>query len=418
MSEILRIVHKLRYDQQTYHSIPAPTNTLGESSLRVRTQLIGLSNNNLSYCLGGTVLHWWNAFPVPSTAPAPYSNSGDYGVAPGWGYATVIDSRIDGIGAGRIVYGFLPISSHTIDLKLKPSEVPGQCIEVSSHRSQVMSMYQRYDIMPECFDITSSLAAWTAALIRCEAGMTLATYVFPQDGKEPIHPLGSPVSPWTSHEANLKDACFVTIASGTKTAKAFIWYLANIGQHKTPEYSLVEVTSGAGCKAYIKDIPFNHKVVSYESVSSSNPFPSHRKYIFLNFGGRGNALEEVYNAIRSSYTDAEIVVLQIGSEPMVGTRESVLKRQQLGARLNAVQMNTTGIRDEAVNRLGEREYFKDLAHNFETLLAEQISAFDGRVLGLTLTIGQGLQSESGIDGFWNHLFQDSSASTEAMAIRL
>lgn len=418
MSENLRVVHKLKYDEQSYLSIPVPTKHLEDSTLRVQVQMIGLSNNNLAYCLAGSYLHWWDAFPIPSTAPAPYNNSAEYGIAPGWGYAIILESRIGHIPAGRVLYGFLPISSHTVDLNLRPSGVEDQWIEVSPHRSKVMSMYQRYDLMPEDFDIDNPRAAWTANLIRCEAGMVLCKYVLPQDEKEPIHPFGQPVSTWSTKEADLSGACLVVIASGTKTAKAFIWHLANRGQEKKPEYSLIEVTSGDGCKSYLRDISFKQKTISYESVSASNSFPPHRKFILFNCGGRGNAFENVYNAIHDSQPDAQIVSIQIGSEPKVGTPESMQKNRALLARLNAIQMNTTAIRDEAVAKHGEKKYFQDLDGDFQTLLNEQISSFNGRVLGMTLKLSQGLQTEDGVDGLWKRIIQGQTASDEAIAVRL
>lgn len=418
MSEVIRVVHKSRYDEQTYLSVTVPAQPLQETSVRAKVQLIGLSNNNLSYCLAGSVLHWWDAYPIPQTVPAPYYNLNEYGVAPGWGFAIVVDSTIQSIPKGRIIYGFVPISSHTVDLALKPSEVANQWIEVSPHRNRVMSMYQRYDVMPEGFDIDSPKAAWTAMLIRCEAGMVLSKYVFSQNGGKPIHPFGPQISPWTQKEANLTGACFVAIASGTKTAKAFIWHLASTARHIMPDYSLVEVTSGEGCKRFLKNIPFDHKIVPYESISLPNTFSQYSKHILLNFGGRANAFEDVYNAIRNSQQDAEVICVQIGSEPKVGTPESVKKDQALRARIKALQMNTTAIRDEAVAALGEKKYFADLNREFKNLVDEQISSFNGRVLGLDLKSSEGLQTESGIDGIWKRLTQAQVSTSEAIAVRI
>jgi Protein of unknown function (DUF2855) len=50
---------------------------LAASSLRVRTKLIAMTFNNLAYAQGGCLLHWWDTYPVPETAPTPYNNRDD-----------------------------------------------------------------------------------------------------------------------------------------------------------------------------------------------------------------------------------------------------------------------------------------------------------------------------------------------------
>jgi hypothetical protein len=44
---------------------------LAESSFRVRTKLIAMTFNNLAYAQGGSLLRWWDTYPVPETAPRP-----------------------------------------------------------------------------------------------------------------------------------------------------------------------------------------------------------------------------------------------------------------------------------------------------------------------------------------------------------
>ena len=414
----LRIVDKVRYDEQTFLSIPIPNEKLKASSVRVQTKLVGLSSNNLAYCAAGEILHWWSAFPVPSSAEPPYNNTAQFGVSPGWGYATVIESTIPEIEAKSILFGFVPISSHTVDLELCASDVPEQWIEKSLQRSKVMSMYQRYVVMPRDFVLDTPKSMWTAPLIAAEAGQVLAKYVFPQDDREPIHPFGVQVSPWTKKEADLDDACIVSIASGTKTAKAFIYMLADITRNKKPGYSLVEVTSGSGCTTYLKTVPFNHKIVPYDQISADGAFPSHSRYILLNFGGRDNAFEKVFDALRASKPEPIIISVQIGSEPKVATKEIMQERQAFIAKSQAFRMNTTAIRDAAVERYGEKKYFEDLNRTFGEMVSQQTSAYDGKVLGMTLKLSNGLQTEDGIEGVWNRLIRGQIDGTEAFAVSL
>ncbi|RYP20490.1 hypothetical protein DL767_009444 [Monosporascus sp. MG133] len=52
----------------------APTGPLAESSVRIRTTLISITTNNLSYARDGFSFRWWEAYPVPDSAPAPFND--------------------------------------------------------------------------------------------------------------------------------------------------------------------------------------------------------------------------------------------------------------------------------------------------------------------------------------------------------
>jgi len=59
-----------------------PLPQLAESSVRVKTDCIAITSNNLGYARIGTLLHWWDIYPVPSAAPAPYHNNDEWGIVP------------------------------------------------------------------------------------------------------------------------------------------------------------------------------------------------------------------------------------------------------------------------------------------------------------------------------------------------
>lgn len=57
----VHVINKLDNNQHTTIQLPqdAGLGKLAESSVRVRTQLISLSSNNLTYAEMGTMLHWY-----------------------------------------------------------------------------------------------------------------------------------------------------------------------------------------------------------------------------------------------------------------------------------------------------------------------------------------------------------------------
>lgn len=131
---------------------------LPPSAIRVKTTLIALTANNLGYAALGTRLHWWDAFPVPTSAPPPFNDSSAYGIVPAWGYATVLESTIS-IAPGSLLWGFWPVSTHPVILRLKATSPENHWLECSDHRKNIISFYQRYSVgfpPPSPFDEPSS----------------------------------------------------------------------------------------------------------------------------------------------------------------------------------------------------------------------------------------------------------------------
>jgi hypothetical protein len=184
---------------------------LAASSLRIRTQLLAITFNNLSYAQFGSFLHWWDTFPVPECAPAPYNNRNGWGIVPAWGYGEVIDSTIDALPPGSSLWGFWPTSAFPVDLRLEAAVEPkGHWREVSAHRSQLMDLYNRYIEVPMESAQSDDEKAWTAILKPVwEAAYRLNRYVFPGVGEaehiSPLHPSGLGQE-WTAADADLTSA--------------------------------------------------------------------------------------------------------------------------------------------------------------------------------------------------------------------
>lgn len=128
-------IHVVRKDNIVEHkSFPLKYTglpDLEDGCIRARTAIASLTSNNLSYAHMGTALHWWDAFPVPKELPAPYNDRSQYGVVPVWGYAEVLESRVAGIDAGRLMWGFWPSHDLAIVLQLQKATGEGHFMDVS-----------------------------------------------------------------------------------------------------------------------------------------------------------------------------------------------------------------------------------------------------------------------------------------------
>lgn len=109
---------------------PVPDPSSGEAVLRV--QRFGLTANNVTYAVLGDSFRYWEFFP---TEPG-------WGVVPLWGFAEVVESRVDGLAEGTRVYGYLPSGSH---LLVRPGRVGERGFrDTSDHRATLPSPYNAY----------------------------------------------------------------------------------------------------------------------------------------------------------------------------------------------------------------------------------------------------------------------------------
>ena len=106
----------------THHLVPltpSPLTSLPPSSLRLRTKILSLTTNNLSYARIGHLMGWYDTYPLPSTTPPPYSDPTKYGRVAAWGYAEILESTVEGIEKGISVYGYLPSSTEWEDVTIE-----------------------------------------------------------------------------------------------------------------------------------------------------------------------------------------------------------------------------------------------------------------------------------------------------------
>ncbi|MEA2214872.1 MAG: hypothetical protein QOK19_433 [Solirubrobacteraceae bacterium] len=107
---------------------PAPAE--GEALLTV--EHFGLTSNNITYAAFGEAMSYWKFFPAPD----------GWGRMPVWGFATVAESRAEGLPEGARIYGYLPPSSELI---VTPARAGAQgFIDASPHRAELPAAYNSY----------------------------------------------------------------------------------------------------------------------------------------------------------------------------------------------------------------------------------------------------------------------------------
>ncbi|KAL4966913.1 DUF2855 family protein [Aspergillus stella-maris] len=421
----IHVISKTDNSQHKTISVPAPTHALGASSVRVRATLLSLSSNNLTYALGGTWLNWWDAYPVPLSAPAPYNDQSAWGIVPAWGLAAVTESKIPEIPKGETLYGFWPTSNHEVDLNLTLAEdgVKGHYREVSKARSTLMPLYNRYNVFDTGKKDLKELG-WEAAGIKpiFMAGYALSDFVFSFDTKAnaPIHPLGNTAPPdasWTAEDANLSKAVFVSLSASGKTARSFAFNLFQRPSGVGP-LGLLQVTSQPGVldDAATKLKP-NFPVwnVSYTGLDTGIGWVKALKperIVIADFGARDGATAKFVELLEGveELKDLKRLVLAVGYEQKVYTLPDLAASQSSMASLKKQQFNTSPILEVAIQQNGLEKYHTEVKERFDLWLEKRGDAAPD----LKLVWGGGVFGESGIEGGWERLCKSEVKPEEAL----
>ncbi|KAJ5817246.1 hypothetical protein N7447_009479 [Penicillium robsamsonii] len=437
----VHVVSKLDNRQHASFNLEvAAQRELSESSVRIRTQLISLTSNSLTYALMGGFLRWWDAYPVSEDYPAPYNDPAAWGIVPAWGYATVEETTIPELPKGTLLFGFWPTTNTPTDLKLKRGLPEGHWIETSDHRQQLMPLYNRYTVTPSSTpisDLTTALnplsdsaqneldrMAWTALFIGGVAGYVLSEYVFSSNPNQPpIHPLGNQAGlPWTQSDGDLSSAIVVNLAASTNTARVFSYYLSRKPDGSAP-LGLFQVTSGvsrvAEASRNLASVP--SKAVGYGDIGSEENAEwlasrKAEKIVIVDFGGRPNALEDTLSLIKNhaELQSCKVVIVQVGNEQKVYSMEEMIAGREATAKLGKVQYNTSGVQDTILDSVDLEAYFTTRNARWERWLDERHLSVPGK----QIVFGRGVSGADGVEGGWDRLCHGQVGPDEGLVYKI
>ncbi|KAF4174566.1 hypothetical protein CNMCM8927_009016 [Aspergillus lentulus] len=407
--EMIHVVCKADNRQHAVVNVPPSVDQkLPSSSLRARPILLGLTSNNLTYARGGDLLHWWKTYPVPPTAPAPYNDQSSWGIVPAWGYATVTESNVPGIPPDTHLWGYWPTSTSPTLLRFEPSEPEGHWVEVSSHRQQLMSIYNRYEQVPSDEEKRPDDKAWSALLRGIwVAGYLLSEYVFPPDPRtrEAVHPLGAASRlPWSVDDADLSSAV-VTSSPGV----------------------LQKVAGSKGWGDVSKAVAYTEIDQATEWIETLQP----SKVVIIDCGARENVVSQICQHLQqSALRSCKTVILQVGSQQKVGlsdfrsddpvdsiqvyTAEEIQAARAAMQSMGKIQYNTSGAQDTIIEREGAATYFGKVSRRWKEWLANRASA----IPDMQLVWGEGIAGDNGIYGGWERLSNGDVRPEEGLVYAL
>ena len=125
-----------RQDLRTVRIAPDPdapaARPLAEGEARLAVAHFALTSNNITYAAFGEAMKYWQFFPTEHAA---------WGCIPVWGFATVAESRAEGLAVGRRVYGYLPMGTHLV---VQPARVGAHGFtDAAPHREGLAAVYNQ-----------------------------------------------------------------------------------------------------------------------------------------------------------------------------------------------------------------------------------------------------------------------------------
>ena len=94
-----------------------------------------LTANNVTYGAMGEAMSYWNFYPA----------SDGLGRIPAWGYASVVNSKAEGIDEGARVFGYFPMSTHAV---LEPGRIRETGFtDVTGYRAELPAVYNEYRLV-------------------------------------------------------------------------------------------------------------------------------------------------------------------------------------------------------------------------------------------------------------------------------
>jgi hypothetical protein len=408
-------IHVLdKADYSKHRLVTLPTESLppiAPSSLRFRSKVLGLTTNNLTYARMGQFMGWYDIYPLPSNTPESYSDSATYGRISAWGYAEIIESTVPGITKGQSVYGYLPISTGTEDVRVEYAthqgkEIRDQIIVLDKHRQHLWKLYNRYQVCAPLEELENSKGidslGWDALMQGLfGTAYNLSTYGFAWDEGNRIHPSGK--GDWTATDADLRNATVVILNASGKTGMSFAYNL----RHARPKHHQPETIIGVASPVSLRTIGesgFFDKTVLNDDVETIASTISTQRVVLFDFGARPGANTSWSSAL-SALPDTSFSSITIGGEVAIQDPEKMRKRLADRATMNVVHSSL--LREKGIEVDGEA-YFTE----FHTAWEGFKKSVGG---GVELKWGEGLDDWA--DG-WEGLVRDEVRAGTGLVYRV
>ena len=241
---------------------------LNEGEARLRVEHTALTANNITYAAFGEAMKYWQFFP------AAVADRDSWGCLPVWGYATVSESRCEGVAVGRRVWGYYPLGTHLV---VQPGRVrPHSFVDAAPHRAALAAAYQQYAF-------TDSEAGWKPEL----EGLTAVL--------RPLFFTGFLIDDFLADAAFFGAQQVLLSSASAKTAYGTAFCLAQ--RRGQPGMARVVGLTSAGNQAFATGLGVYDEVRLYDTLATMDPaVPT----VYVDFAGHAALRRQVHEHFSST----------------------------------------------------------------------------------------------------------------------
>lgn len=401
MSSAIHVFEKEDFSKHHLVTLPStPNESLGPSSLRLKTRILGQTTNNLTYAKLGFAVGWWDVYPIPEHAPAPYNDRSKYATIAGWGYAEVLESTVANVPVGASVFGYLYIGTGIWDVCVEKAECEGQYLVKNAHRQHLWKVYNRLSVREPLYEsgkekediIKLDSLGWDALMeVLFGTGYNLSTYGFAWEDRDRIHPNGE--TRWGIDDTELKDSMVVVLNASGKTGMSFAYAL----RHNRPKDCQPKMVVGVGSEkslALLKQCEFYDEILLNEDAEKAKELTGRatpNRVLLFNFGARPGAMTSYTSALSDIGPAVPLTCFFVGGDNRPAKAQDVMG--ELAKRGEGVQVNANTLREKGIEISGGAyfERFDEVWDDFKK---------QGAIKGTTLVWRKGMTEwEKGWEAF-------------------
>jgi Protein of unknown function (DUF2855) len=234
-----------------------PELPLAEGEALLEVESFALTANNVTYGAAGDQLGYWKFFPAPE----------GQGRIPVWGYARVMRSAAHDAPEGLRLFGYWPMSSHTVARLEKRS---GGYVETSPHRAELPPTYNAYQVAEPAAD---------------------------DDWRSLLRPLFMTSFLLDDQLSDLALKTLVLSSASSKTAMGLAWLARKRG------VKVIGATS-AGHVELLSGLGLYDQVVAYDAIRGLTP---EGPAAYVDFAGRSSVSQDVHETFGDALAASLIV---------------------------------------------------------------------------------------------------------------
>ena len=240
---------------------------LDEGQARLRIDHFALTANNVTYAVFGDAMSYWQFFPADD----------GWGRVPVWGFADVEASRVDGLGEGDRVYGYLPMAT---DVVVTPARVnDGSFVDAAAHRSALPPVYNQYQRVTADPTYDPSREREYAIL-------------------RPLFMTSFLIDDWLADDEMFGARSVVLASASSKTALGLAHLLST-----RDGVDVVGLTSAANAE-FVRSVGYYDRTIEYENIGD---LPADTPTVFVDMAGGGRVLGDVHRHLAGALMQSCLV---------------------------------------------------------------------------------------------------------------